>query len=72
MIITEPVFCDEVIWEAPSLWCKWQGIWKERMICTAHLAEARVFTCDFKGIDDIKLEKCTDFESMAEAEGAGK
>ena len=62
MIIQEPVLLMDVDFEFEAKWCASQAMWQGRIICLAHLAEGRVFTCDYHGPDDENLVHCRDYE----------
>ena len=47
-----------------KLWCEWQIIDKEgKVLCTAHLAEARAFPCPYKNNKEQKDAEypCSDY-----------
>jgi hypothetical protein len=64
MIIKEPIYGNEVSFEFDEKWCDCQAWWKQKphLICTAHLHEGRVFSCNFSRPEDENLIHCSDYQ----------
>jgi len=73
-IIREPILATDCDWETDRIWCRCQTWWKchlesaigcdGMLICTAHIDEGRIFTCDFSGADDEQLVRCSDYQPI--------
>lgn len=65
MIIDKPVMAKDVEFDFEGRFCEDQAIWESKtVICLAHLAEGRVFTCDFKSLKEAKEKGCADADEV--------